>query len=260
VTGRYCRNCGHELAETDRFCPNCGTTVPEAAHVPTPEADVDVPSPPPQAGVTTPPPDEAEGGRQDYLVARRPRWGQIGVAVLLAGTITTIPQALWQLATGNILTPLLVFGVLHPLTLLCGLWAALAWPGNHIKGLVALGSLAGLLDLAVNWSIWRLYSDLSSKWPDTISSNFSWSEVGGLDYLSIIAIAALFTAGGRFGELAESWRLPRGRDEESEGLRRIAREATGPRRELNETTLKLIQALGPSTLALIGLILGIFGS
>src|SRR5215218_10349408 len=45
VTDRYCRNCGHELAETDRFCPNCGTPVHEAAHVPTPEADVDVPSP-----------------------------------------------------------------------------------------------------------------------------------------------------------------------------------------------------------------------
>jgi hypothetical protein len=181
------------------------------------------------------------------------------VAVLLAGTITTIPQAIWQLATGNFLSPLLVYGVLHPLTLLCGLWAALAWPGKHIKGLVALGSLAGLLDLAVNWSIWLLYSVLYSNWPQ-ISYNFSWSEVGGLDYLSIIAIAALFTAGGRFGELAESWRLPRGRDEESEGLRRMAQEATGPRRELNETTLKLIQALGPSTLALIGLILGIFGS
>src|SRR5215211_2245069 len=36
VTDRYCRNCGHELAETDRFCPNCGTPVHEAAHVPTP--------------------------------------------------------------------------------------------------------------------------------------------------------------------------------------------------------------------------------
>src|SRR5829696_5509546 len=61
VTERHCRNCGHELAETDRFCPNCGTPVHEAAHVPTPEADVDVPSPPQRGAVTTPRPEE--GGR-----------------------------------------------------------------------------------------------------------------------------------------------------------------------------------------------------
>jgi hypothetical protein len=27
VPDRYCRNCGHELAENDRFWPNCGTPV-----------------------------------------------------------------------------------------------------------------------------------------------------------------------------------------------------------------------------------------
>jgi hypothetical protein len=67
VTDRYCRNCGHELAETDRFCPNCGTPVHQGAHVPTPEADVEVPSPPEHAGVTTPPPDAVEG-REDFPV------------------------------------------------------------------------------------------------------------------------------------------------------------------------------------------------
>ena len=40
---RYCRNCGHELADDDRFCPNCGTPVHEAARVPTPGADRPVP-------------------------------------------------------------------------------------------------------------------------------------------------------------------------------------------------------------------------
>ena len=65
---RYCRNCGYELAETDRFCPNCGTPVHEAAHVPTPEADVDVPSPPQQGVATAPPTNEAEGS-DDFPVA-----------------------------------------------------------------------------------------------------------------------------------------------------------------------------------------------
>src|ERR671910_2160251 len=67
LTERHCRNCGHELAETDRFCPNCGTPVHQGAHVPTPEADVDVPLPPQQAGATTTPPDAVEG-REDFPV------------------------------------------------------------------------------------------------------------------------------------------------------------------------------------------------
>jgi hypothetical protein len=249
VTGRYCRNCGHELAETDRFCPNCGTPVPEAAHVPTPEADVDVPSPPLQAGVTTPPPDEVEGWRQDYLVAPRPRWGQIVVAVLLAGMITTIPQLIWWLVTGVFPQYGFVFGILHPLTLLCGLWAGLAWPGRHPMGFAILGSFAGLLDLAINWSIF------------TLSSLFlpGWSSITGLDLLSDIGIAALFMAGGLFGDLIESWRSPRRRGEEAEGLRGIAQQASGPGIQPSESTLKLVQALGPSTLALIGIILGIVG-
>jgi hypothetical protein len=49
VANKYCRNCGHELAEDDHFCPNCGRPVHETAHVPTPEADVPVPRVPPPA-------------------------------------------------------------------------------------------------------------------------------------------------------------------------------------------------------------------
>src|SRR5215213_10146003 len=45
MADRYCRNCGHGLAEDDRFCPDCGSPVHEVAHVPTPEADVPVPPP-----------------------------------------------------------------------------------------------------------------------------------------------------------------------------------------------------------------------
>jgi hypothetical protein len=140
---------------------------------------------------------------------------------------------------------LFVFGILHPLTLLCGLWAGLAWPGRHPKGFAVLGSFAGLLDLAINWSIGQFFPH-------------SWSvDIGGLDVLSAIGIAALFTAGGLFGDLKESWRLPRRREEESEVVRGIAQEASGPGRQPSETTLKLVQALGPSILALVGLIIGL---
>jgi hypothetical protein len=40
VAERYCRNCSQELLDDSRFCPNCGTPILEAAHVPTPEAEV----------------------------------------------------------------------------------------------------------------------------------------------------------------------------------------------------------------------------
>jgi hypothetical protein len=190
-----------------------------------------------------------------------PRRGQIGVAVLLAGTITTIPQAIFMLATGLFLSPLFIFGVLHPLTLLCGLWAGLAWPGRHYKGLVALGSLAGLLDLAINWSIRQLYLSLYSSWPQ-ISSWFSWGPIERLDYLSIIGIAALFTAGGLFADLIESRRFPRRRA-------RVPPEPVPPEpvppgpprppsgRNGRTPITPLIQAVGPSLLALIGLIISI---
>ena len=43
---RYCSNCGHELSPEDQFCPNCGRPVHETAHVPTQEANVQVPPTP----------------------------------------------------------------------------------------------------------------------------------------------------------------------------------------------------------------------
>jgi hypothetical protein len=68
VADRYCRNCGHELSETDRFCPNCASPVQDVAHVPTPEADVPVPPPPQQAGGTTqPPPSKLQHSPRDVL-------------------------------------------------------------------------------------------------------------------------------------------------------------------------------------------------
>jgi hypothetical protein len=65
LADRYCRNCGRELSGDDRFCPNCGAPVHQAAHVPTPEADVPVPPPPQQDWDTTsPPPQQAQAPSQ----------------------------------------------------------------------------------------------------------------------------------------------------------------------------------------------------
>ena len=41
---RYCSNCGHELSPEDQLCPNCRRPVHQTARVPTPEADIPVPT------------------------------------------------------------------------------------------------------------------------------------------------------------------------------------------------------------------------
>jgi hypothetical protein len=85
VANRYCRNCGHELAEDDRFCPNCGTPIQEAAHVPTPEADVPVPPPPgqQQAGEAAPPPQQAQAAPRRRSTASKILIGCAGLFVVL---------------------------------------------------------------------------------------------------------------------------------------------------------------------------------
>jgi hypothetical protein len=164
--------------------------------------------------------------------------------------ITIIPQLIFWLATGRgvFFSPQFVYVILYPLVVFCGLWAGLAWPGRHPKGLAVLGSFAGLLELAINGSI----AVIMHEW----GVDYVWY-VGRNGLLSAIGVAALFTAGGLFGDLIESWRFPRRREEESEVVRGRAQQASGPGRQPSETTFKLVQALGPSILALIGLIIGI---
>ena len=89
---RYCSNCGHELAETDRFCPNCGTPVHQAAHVPTPEADVDVPSPPQHGAAITP--LAGEVGREDFPVTF------FTVAATVGGSVSATLAAIASYDTG----------------------------------------------------------------------------------------------------------------------------------------------------------------
>ena len=95
MASRYCSNCGQELNEDSRFCPSCGRPAHETAHVPTPEADVPVPTPPSQQQV---------GGAQSFAptgAAPRQRSmagrlfvgciGLIVLAVLFVGCLALLP-------------------------------------------------------------------------------------------------------------------------------------------------------------------------
>jgi hypothetical protein len=86
VADRYCRNCGQELPEDSRFCPNCGTPIQEAAHVPTPEADVPIPPPiqQQQVGGSAPQPQQQAAAPQEDWRQRHPiLTGCLAIIVLL---------------------------------------------------------------------------------------------------------------------------------------------------------------------------------
>jgi len=103
------------LAETDQFCANCGTPVHEAAHVPTPEADVDVTSPPQQDVATATPTDE--GGLEDFPVAFFTAVATVGggVSAALAGLAALYPgYSMTNAARWTYLAFALFFGLVLP--------------------------------------------------------------------------------------------------------------------------------------------------
>lgn len=85
MADRYCKNCGQELPEDSRFCPNCGTPIQEAAHVPTPEADVPVPPPPQQQAweTATPTPEQSTPQPPPRSTASKVFVGCTGLVVVL---------------------------------------------------------------------------------------------------------------------------------------------------------------------------------
>src|SRR5918995_4147389 len=140
---------------------------------------------------------------------RKAKSGQIGLAVLLAGTIPitlsvlvlallnavgveSLPAGLHTLVFAIYLCLGFVF---HLVPLPLGLWAGLAWPGAHFKGHTLLGLSAGVVEMV---SAWGLSNALLSSTP-----------LGFVDYLFALGTVSLFIAGGLFGDLGEmflGWR------------------------------------------------------
>lgn len=90
MADRFCKNCGQKLTEDSRFCPNCGTPIQEAAHVPTPEADVPVPPPPRQQGWETTTPTQEQAVRLQIT----PLLGLVTLADVNAADVRYLKQTL----------------------------------------------------------------------------------------------------------------------------------------------------------------------
>jgi hypothetical protein len=180
---------------------------------------------------------EAKEEQQTVGFVVVPKWGRIGLAVLLAGTVPAAfsnSVVILGLLAGvyQSLRPvhLLLHFAIHLLPLPLGFWAGLAWPGRHPRGHALLGLLAGLVEALTILLMVNVARIVGA--PIRLLTE---------DALGLLATVALFTAGGLFGDLAEHRRAPaRGEDT-----------SRGP----SERTLVLIQSLGPAALALLGTII-----
>lgn len=173
-----------------------------------------------------------------------PRWGRIGLAVLLAGMVPAAfsnSVLILGLLAGvyQTLRPvhLVLHFAIHLLPLPLGIWAGVAWPRRHPWGHALLGLLAGLVEALTILLMVNVARIVGA--PIKLLTE---------DALGLLATVALFTAGGLFGDLAENHRARTTRPE-------LPGQDEHTSRAGSERTLVLIQSLGPAALALLGTII-----
>lgn len=137
----------------------------------------------------------------DESIIASPKWGRIGLAVVLAGTAPHVISFIFarvlepstqeqEEAINNVLVVLSF--VLHLFPLLAGYWAGLAWPGRHLPGYVFLGMAAAIIELVVTAAC-------------ILEGYCYWSPA---DSLLVVGTVLLFIAGSYFADLREA-RSPR---------------------------------------------------
>jgi hypothetical protein len=175
-----------------------------------------------------------------------PPWGQVVLAVVLAGAVPPIlinfiliaalmSMGFVAVAQPSFRTPFLFFDfLLHLLPLALGIWAGQAWSERNTSAFVLLGIAAGAIEGIMDYLIIAMFGGLI--------------ELRAEDYIAIFATPILFLAGALFGGTTARRRaLGRYR------LSGLERGETGSSPDAPPSAL--MEAIAPAALGLIGTII-----
>jgi len=185
---------------------------------------------------------DREASSDHEPITQNPKWRQIGLATVLAGTVPTTLATLALLVGYSfagfaindppLWTAYLVYSFLmHLLPLGLGIWMGLAWPGRHLIGYALLSLLAGAIEVIV----YELFVFLSR----------GLVVLGFEDPLIIVSTIVLFLAGGAIGDAIEKRRTVRG----------LSNKVSEYDRGLSPTTVVILQYVLPSVLTFLGVTL-----
>jgi hypothetical protein len=160
------------------------------------------------------------------------------ISLLRLGLIVLFP-ALIAIGLFTVFTDYVWLSLILPLPF--GLWLGIRWRGRHPKMYALLGLSVGVIEMAAALITLSIRGLLVLR-EDVIS----------LILMYVIGATILFFAGGLFGDLIKDVLFPGEKEEPPKLAQRIAKNISGPNKEPNKTLILLIQALGPSVLALLG--------
>lgn len=170
-------------------------------------------------------------------------------SLLRLGLIVLFPALI---SIGLIIGPLFIELVLVSLIipLPFGVWLGIRWRGRHPKMYALLGLSVGVIEMAAALITLSIQTDAWNFREDVVS----------LIIMYVIGATILFVAGGLFGDLIKDIRFPGEEEEPPKLARRIAKDISGSNKEPNKNLILLIQALGPSVLALLGTIVTVLAA
>jgi hypothetical protein len=168
------------------------------------------------------------------------------ISLLRLGLIVLFP-ALITIGLLTFFAEYVLLSLILPLPF--GIWIGVRWRGRHPKMYALLGLSVGVIEMAAALIILRINRDLILP-----------VDVVSLIIMYVIGATILFVAGGLFGDLIKDIRFPGEEKEPPKLARRIAKDISGSNKEPNKTLILLIQALGPSLLALLGTIVTVLAA